>query len=188
MEVNIIKLYQQVFGCVGLPFTGKTSTINNVQIDGGQGWVFTDDGALYEGESVFGTPLFMPCKLEDYWLPNEPLITISGQKTIIKTILTGVKGTVKELINEDDYVIKIQGIIVNEQSDDLPEDAIRKLRLILEKRDNIDISNRLLTLFDIHQVAIESFSFPGIEGQQNCQAYEINCISDWPIDLILKQK
>lgn len=187
MKVDIIKLYQQAFGYVGLPYPQKNGVIS-VDIGEDNEQIPVKDDALYNGVSVFGTPLFMPCQLDDYILPNEPIITINGQNTIVKTILTGVKGSVKEMINSDDYVIKIQGIIVNEDSDDYPEDDVRKMRKILEKGDVVDISNRLLTLFDIHQVAIESFIFAGIEGNQNCQAYEIACISDWPVDLILKEQ
>jgi hypothetical protein len=188
MKVDIIKLYQQVFGYVGIPQPKMFIQGPRVEVELSDSDMFIRDDAKYEGTSVFGTPLFMPCRLDDYMLPNEPLITINGQNTIVKTLLTGVKGSVKEIINSDDYVIKIQGIIVNEDSDDLPEDDIRTMRTILEKKDSIFISNRLLTLFDIHQVVIESFTFPGVEGQQNCQAYEINCISDWPIELMLKDQ
>lgn len=187
MNVDIIQLYQQAFGYVGRPYK-KIDGVVSVDVDETNEEIPVYADAVYDGMSVFGTPLFMPCKLGDYMLPNEPIITINGQNTIIKTILTGIKGSVKELINSDDYVIKIQGIIINEDSDDYPEDEVRKLRKVLESKDVVDISNRLLTLFDIQQVAIESFVLTGIEGNQNCQAYEIACISDWPVDLILKEQ
>jgi len=187
MKVNLIQLYQQAFGYIGFPAPRMNTNVSVDPLDQGAD-IPVNDSAKYEGMSAMGTPLFMPCRLEDYMLPNEPLITINGQNVIIKTILTGVKGSVKELINSDDYVIKIQGIIVNEESDDYPEDDIRALRKILEMKDTVYISNRLLTLFDIHQVAIESFVFTAIEGHQDCQAYEIACVSDWPVDLILKNQ
>lgn len=187
-EINLIALYQQVFGFNMMPRPFSIDT--NVYLHEETGHIdHITSGAQYSDlAGSLGTPLFMPCKLDDLWLPNEPMITISGQNTIVKTILTGVKGSVKELINTDDYSIKIQGIIVNETSDDLPEDIIRKIRTICEKRESVTIGNRLLTLFDIHKVAIENFSFPGIEGYQNCQAYEITCYSDWPLNLILKDR
>lgn len=185
-SINLIQLYRQVFGYTGIPLSRMIDTSLFLQEDTADAPKF-DEGTQYSDMAgSLGTPLFMPCKLDDVWLPNEPIISISGQNTIVKTVLTGVKGSVKELINTDDYSIKIQGIIVNESGDDLPEDMIRQIRNICEKRESVTISNRLLTLFDIHQVAIESFTFPGIEGYQNCQAYEISCVSDWPLDLILK--
>lgn len=184
--INLIQLYQQVFGYTGIPVPRPINT--NVFLQEETGHIgHLEWGAQYSDLSgSLGTPLFMPCKLDNLWLPNEPMITVSGQNTIVKTVLTGVKGSVKELINTDDYTIKIQGVIVNENSNDLPEDSIRAIRSICEKRESVAINNRLLTLFDIHLVAIESFSFPSIEGQQDAQAYEITCISDWPLDLILK--
>jgi len=185
-NINLISLYQQVFGYTGIPTLRPIDTRISMQEDTTDEPYFNEDAQYSDMAGSLGTPLYMPCKLDDLWLPNEPLITISGQNTIIKTVLTGVKGSVKELINTDDYSIKIQGIVVNESGDDLPEDIIRQIRNICEKRESVTISNRLLTLFDIHQVAIEAFTFPGIEGYQNCQAYEITCTSDWPLDLILK--
>lgn len=172
MQYDILSIYQQVFGYTGVP--------KLVPVE-------TDFGAEYsDRNSIFGTPLFMPTKLDDFWLPNEPMVTISVQNTIVKTVLTGVKGSVKELINTEDYAIKIQGLIINEGFDDYPEEQVRILRDIIEKRDSVAISNRMLTLFGITQVVIDSCSFIGVEGQQNCQAFEISCTSDWPLELILK--
>lgn len=188
-QFNLTELYGQVFGYSVLnimPRPGRIDT--SVFLEEQTGHIgFITGGAQYSdlGGSL-GTPFFMPTKLDDIWLPNEPLITISGQNTIVKTVLTGVKGSVKELINTDDYQIKIEGLIINETNDDYPEDLLRKIRTICEKRDSVKIENRLLTLFDIHLVAVENFSFPGIAGDQNIQAYSISCISDWPLDLILK--
>ncbi len=184
--IQIHQLYQLAFGINMMPRPFRIDTGVYLQEETGHIDHFTAGAQYSDLSGSLGTPLFMPCKLDDIWLPNEPLITVSGQNTIVKTVLTGVKGSVKELINTDDYTIRIQGIIVNEYGDDLPEDMIRRIRTICEKRESISVNNRLLTLFDIHQVAIESFSFPGIEGQQNCQAYDITCISDWPLELILK--
>ena len=185
-RINFIQLYQQVFGYTMMPRPGMIDTSVFLEEQTGHIDHITGGGQYSDLTGSLGTPYFMPTKLDDLWLPNEPLITISGQNTIVKTILTGVKGSVKELINTDDYGIKIQGIVINESGDDLPEDIIRRIRTICEKRESVSISNRLLTLFDIHQVAIENFTFPGIEGYQNMQAYEITCSSDWPLDLILK--
>lgn len=187
-DINVISLFQQVFGYKGIPMGQRISTRILLLEDTADDVPVIEDAHYSDLVSVFGTPIFMPVKLDNMWLPNEPLITINGVNTIIKTPLTGVKGSVKEFINTEDYQISIKGLIINEESDDLPEEMVRSIRTICEKRQSVDIENRLLTLFDIHQVAIETFSFPGVEGYQNIQAYEINCISDWPLDLILKEQ
>ena len=185
---NIIELYQRVFGYTGIPVLGRIDTGIILNEDTTDDVTIPNEAQFSDRNSAFGTPLFMPTKLGDLWLPNEPMITISGHNSIVKTYLTGIKGSVKESINTGDYSVRIQAIIVNEESDDLPDDIIRQIRTMCEKRESVEIDNRLLTLFDIHQVAIEDFNFPGIEGYQNCQAYELQCISDWPLELVLKDK
>lgn len=187
-KYNIIQLYQQVFGYRGLPQIYPPDVINRVPepVDYND-FELRDERTDTELMSSMGVPLFMPTKLNDFWLPNEPLITINGQNVVERTKLTGIKGTVKERISTDDISIKIQGIIINEETDDYPEDQVRALRQIIESQDAVQISNRMLTLFDVHQVAIIAWNFAGIEGHQDCQTYEITCVSDWPVDLILKE-
>jgi len=182
---NIIDIYRQVFSYRGIPNLFPVDTTNRVGIPEYDDMEVPDERTDTELMSMLGTPLFMPCKLGDIWLPNEPLITISGRNEIIKTKLTGIKGTVKEYIAMDDYSIKIQGLIINEASDDYPEDQVRQIRALCESKEAVKISNRLLTLFDIHQVTILDWDFIAVEGHQNCQAYQIACLSDWPVDLIL---
>ena len=58
-----------------------------------------------ERTSMLGTPLFMPCSIDDFELPNEPLIEISGGKSIVKTQVDGMEGTFKELSEmKDEWV------------------------------------------------------------------------------------
>ncbi len=81
--------------------------------------VYTD-GLNHKG--LMGIEFFMPVALNGYQLPLEPIISISGKKTIIETPLTGNtrRGTVKEIITTDDYEVKIRGIIINETANDYP--------------------------------------------------------------------
>ncbi len=188
MVRDLIAIYQSVFGYKGIPQLIPVNTLNRVEKEDADD-ITVNEGAQYSDlKSAMGVPLFMPLKIDGIWLPNEPIITISGQNTIVKTVIAGAKGTVKEWISADDYSIKIQGLIINEQSDDYPEEMVRKIRTICEKRESVEVDNRLLTMFDIHQVVIESYSFPGVAGDQDVQAYEITCLSDWPLDLILKEQ
>lgn len=185
-KFNIIDLYRQVFSYRGIPQIFPVDSVNRVErVADYEEMDVPDERTDTELMSSMGTPLFMPCKLNDLWLPNEPLINLGGRNEIVRTKLTAIKGTVKEYIAMDDYSIKIQGLIINEVNDDYPEDQVRQLRAILESNEAVKISNRMLTLFDIHQVVIIDYDFMAVEGHQNCQAYQIICLSDWPVDLIL---
>lgn len=187
MQANIIQLYQQVFGYKGVPVWPISTSKMVAPADDATVNDFAQEAKYSDLSGTLGVRYFMPTKIDGLWLPNEPLVSVSGQNMIVKTQLTGVRGLVKELISTDDYAIKIEGLIINESSDDYPEEYLRKIRTICEKPAAVEIDNRLLTLFDIHQVAIESYSFPGVAGDQNVQAYVITCSSDRPIELLLKQ-
>ncbi len=140
-----------------------------------------------ELKSIFGTPIFMPLKIDDMWLPNEPLITLTGGKNIVRTVVTGLKGTVKEEINTDDYLIVIRGIITNDTSDDYPEAIVSQLRHICEAQGSHQVVNKLLKIYGIDQIVMEHYQIFGIEGHQSQQAYQISAWSDRTVELVIKE-
>lgn len=146
----------------------------------------------YQGKSnalmsVFGTPISMPFKIDNIWLDNEPLVTLTGGKKIVKTVVAGLKGTVKEEINDNDYLIVIKGIITNGNSDDYPEPTVSELRYVLEQKGSHKVVNKLLKIFGIDEMVIEHFNIFGIEGHQSQQAYQISGWSDRPVELVIKE-
>ena len=145
-----------------------------------------------EIQSILGTPIYFPCKigisLDDmFWLPNEPLINISGSNRIIRTELTKLKGSVKERMQLSDYVISISGIIINEESDDYPAEMVTKIREICENG-SCYVESDLLKVFNITKLAIEGFKFPSRETSQGEQDYSITAYSDYEIELIINEQ
>ncbi len=141
--------------------------------------------------SLLGTPINMPVSIDHYLLPNEPLVTIIGEKRIIKTAITGVhstatavrRGTIKELINTNDYQVKIVGRVVDESGNDVyPEEVITQLKEVYEKRKTVKISSLITDLFDIKQIAIYKINLPGEAGRLNNQQYEILAYSDETVE------
>ena len=192
MELQLKTLYNQVFG-LNLFKYPKFDTDQKVPLP-----AFADATALdiysqglnkdnYEMKSIFGTPLFMPCKIDDFWLPNEPLITLNGGKRIVKTVVAGLKGTVKEEIATKDYLITIRGIVVNNDTNDYPEDEVGKLRTLCEKQGSHTVVNKLFRIFGIDEMAIENYNIFGIAGHQSQQAYQIDALSDRPVELVIKE-
>lgn len=155
--------------------------------------------------SMLGTPLVMPVKIDGYQLPNEPLITITGDKKIIRTALNGAnsagrvqhRGSVKELISVNDYQVKITGRLMHEPvysgthtnarpyPNAYPSQEMRELIRIYESRRSVKIDCALTQLFGIEYIAISRVSFPGEAGMHNNQRYEITGYSDedYEIDL-----
>lgn len=198
-QFSIVDLYTKVFGYKGLPFPAGDLSLNldpRGKIDALiSGTKFSDQsGAIepFELQGDFnpnafnGARLFMPVKLNGFQLQNEPLVEIRGKKIIKKTELTGEhregvtnkRGSVKELINIGDYKITIRGIVINEESEEYPEAAMRQIRKIIEERKSISIECQLTNIFNISLIAIEDSNFPAVPGMQHAQGYEIVGYSD----------
>jgi hypothetical protein len=137
--------------------------------------------------SLLGTPIFMPLEIDGYRMPNEPIITVTQTKLIVKTVVQGIKGTVKEEISMGDYNINIKGIIVNEESDEFPGDDVRRIRSLVEKTGALPVKSPFLSLFGIDRIVIEQSTFQGIEGHQSQQAYQLMAVSDRPLELIMRE-
>ncbi|MFK5855374.1 MAG: DUF6046 domain-containing protein [Bacteroidota bacterium] len=190
--ISIKALYIKVFGSHGRalqdfetePHVNDPVYVDDIDVYSNS--IDEDDGN-YDIKSIFGTPIHMPVKIGDYWLPNEPLVTLTGGKNIVKTVVTGLVGTVKEEVSTNDYQITIKGIIVNEESDDYPEADVAKLREICQTPGMHDVVNKLFRIFLIDNIVIESYNIYGIAGEQSQQAYQINAWSDRPVELILRE-
>jgi Domain of unknown function (DUF6046) len=180
--INLIQLYQQAFG--GQSF--GLNTIPRVAKNGlGSLELFQFN---IDKVSNLGTPIFMPCKLGGFTLPNEPLIEIEGSKNIVKTAIDGMDGTFKELYAMNDYRITIRGIAIDENNpDEYPQTIVRQIRRLCESKKSVEVSNLLCSYFDISYLSIEDFKFPALEGYQGVQPYEITCSSDKLFELEIKQ-
>lgn len=132
-------------------------------------------------KDALGRDLFMPVKIGNLILPNEPTLRITGRNEIVRTRLTGStrKGTVKEFIAEDDYAILIRGLLINESSSkDYPEDDFTNLMEVINTKESLPIVSAITRLMGIERVVIDSFDFPEMIGIQHAQAYELRCYSD----------
>ncbi len=114
--------------------------------------------------------------------PNEPLVSISLTKTIVKTATVGSKrqGTVKEFINAEDYNITIQGVCYNEADmQAYPSEWVQELLDIVAVNEALDVkSNLFFELFGIRKIVIEDISFDEMQGNSGVQSYNIKAVSD----------
>lgn len=191
-KVDLLQLYQKAFGYKGIPAIGvhqtaivpKGSKLN--KIDTVKSFSEDNTGKFNRTLSTLGTPFFMPCKINGFQLPNEPIITIKGNKTIIETPMDGDEGTFKEQFSMSDWQIHIKGLcILDEDSDEYPEEQVRSIRNLIQKKTGLDVVCRLLSIFNIDHIAIYDYDFPAIEGSPGIQPYELQCKSDKYFDLEL---
>lgn len=127
---------------------------------------------------------FMPVNLGGLQL-EAPTIGISASKNIIKTNLAAGNGSVKELINTNDYTLTIEGKI--EGGSDYPDDKVQALVDLYNKNEAIEIQSVLTALVfpPATKVVITSLSLPTVEGVEHLQNYFLSLETDSPFELYL---
>lgn len=182
---SVANAYISVFGYVAPPFPlfglnlADRIPLRNIK-------------SLFRAKGNFGQ-IRMPLEVQipggKVWqmLPNEPLLTIKGRKEIVKTTISrgrdkrgyAKKGSVKEVIYMDDYDITIDGIIIGENEDELPEDDIMKVHGICEYGLSLYVRHQMLNLLGINMLVIADFEFPTEAGEgENVQKYKLIAMSD----------
>jgi hypothetical protein len=172
-EFNINKLIMTGHGYVGLPFPkldlkGLIPDVNLL-------------GKAILGKNILGRPFFMDCVIDGVRLPNEPLITITGKKTIVETVVVGSdrKGTVKEFISAGDYNIKIEGICIEPNGKEYPTEQVESIVKLIEKNETLEVENEILnTFFKVNALVIKDYGFGNMQGKPYSQSYYLTCISD----------
>ena len=124
----------------------------------------------------------------DYWMfPWEPMITVNGSNIIVKRQVSKgtVRGSIKERWTQDDYSVKIDGILMNVDGK-YPKDDVQKLRSLCEEG-RVDVLNPLLEAFNINHLVIDSWDIPYTSGMAN-QNYSIQAYSDDVHQLLLSSE
>lgn len=111
------------------------------------------------------------------------LCTVNMTKNIVATPIQGRNGTVKEYISDGDYVINIKGLIVSPAQESFPEVEFNVLKKYCDAPVEIPVASTFLNRFGIKSFVIQDYRFDQTEGMRNVQAFEINCLSDQPIEL-----
>ena len=137
--------------------------------------------------SWLGTPVFSDLLIREsetgagmYF--DTVLFDVQMQKNIVKTSVQGRRGTIKEYISDGDYVISIRGAIVNHGSHNYPSEDVGAFIELMQLPQALFIVSPLLQLFDIQSVVVEAYKMPPKAGFQNMQLFEVDAISDEPIE------
>lgn len=147
------------------------------------------------GLSELGTPIysditFDACKFDGKDIAEvnvqTVLITVDQPINIIKTVIQGRDGTVKEYIGKDDMQITINGIITGKNGV-YPRDKVNLLKQWLDAPISKGITTWWLDNMGVSNVVVSSYSFPQTEGGLSYQMFSINCISDLPVELKISQ-
>lgn len=119
----------------------------------------------------------------------DPLVTVAQPHNLVKTSIQGRRGTVKEYIGQDDYAVSIRAILAtNPQAENrfaypLPE--VRRLLALTSLGVALPVSGHLLDVYGIKSLVVANVRLESLPGFVNLQAYELECLSDEPIELSL---
>jgi len=190
-NINILEVYNTVFGHVAAPYPAF--------IRGGIGNPLQTIAKTVKGSFNFKTEMggenmfplaFINEQTKERWqLPVEPLISINGSNRIVETPLTREDRVVNvlELINLNNYKIRIRGVFVSNIADEYPKEEVVKLRNLLEQPKSHQIDCPFLSMFGIDRIAIKNIGWPAVPGSPEMQGYSIDCISDTSVEIDLTE-
>nr|DAX63876.1 MAG TPA: hypothetical protein [Caudoviricetes sp.] len=144
--------------------------------------------------NALGIPMVMPLSLrldvegaEEWLLPEEPMISITGQNIITRRHVSKgrLRGSIKERWTQDDYTVKVEGLLLGRDGR-YPKNDVERLRRYCEAG-KVKVLCPLLEIFGITQIAIESWDIPFTSGTTN-QNYEITAYSDDIYKLLIARR
>lgn len=143
--------------------------------------------------NALGVPMAMPLRFQleesgakEWLFPVEPMISLNGQNILVRRHVSKgtIKGSIKERWTQDDYTVRIEGILMSREGK-YPEEDVTMLKNFCEAG-HVKALCPLLEIFGISQLAIESWDIPFTTGVTN-QNYTITAYSDDIYKLLLSR-
>lgn len=161
-------------GLLGLPLFAKATFYKAVS------------GTKPVGATLLPQPRYGPALLT----LADPIVQVSRETIIVTTSIQGRSGQVKEYIGNGDFTITFKGVLaplVNDGrvSRNYPTPQVEALRAMCTDGKTLEVVCYLLQPLGIKNVVVKKLSLPPMAGYTNLQAYELECVSDDPIELTL---
>ena len=143
--------------------------------------------------NAIGVPMVMPLRFQleesgakEWLFPVEPMISLNGQNILVRRHVNKgtIKGSIKERWTQDDYTVRIEGILMSREGK-YPDGDVATLKNFCEAG-HVKALCPLLEIFGISQLAIESWDIPFTTGLTN-QNYTITAYSDDIYKLLLSR-
>lgn len=111
------------------------------------------------------------------------IIELNQPKNIVTTVIQGRDKSVKEYINEGDFIISIKGNLVGLDANKMPVDEIQKLVALKTAPVEIPVSSNFLDQFGIFSIVITDVKYKQLEGMRNVVAIEIDALDEVPFEI-----
>lgn len=170
---------------VGRLFPFKTT--GQIASESGESHFKTEKTKMPLVGAYYDTSLILKTRDGEQIIIPEAAATVVKKKIIVKTPLVSGNGTIKEYISEKDIELTIiVGIVAIDDEkniiDAYPEDEIKKLRKILDRKESINIVSPFLSLFEIDggslNVVIEEYKVTQ-QTAYNREVFTITAVSDY---------
>jgi hypothetical protein len=150
-------------------------------------------GQAFYKTDLSGREFFLPVTINDILIPFA-VMGMTWGKNIVSTPMPQRGGSVHELINIDDYVFSVKGILINE-SNDFPDAGVMELFDLFKINQSVSMRS---VLSDIilsgesnaikddpysHRVVIKSISWPEVSGVEHAKPFHMELESDQYFDL-----
>jgi hypothetical protein len=110
---------------------------------------------------------------------NGVIIDATVNKTIVKTDVIDLKGTVKEYIGESDITITIRGYVASQNPNEYPNDDARLIKSYSSAPVSLKVTNDFLNnILGVTQIVVESCQLSQQQGLRNVQYFQLSCVSD----------
>ena len=179
---NTYTIYHQVFGYRAVPYPQGQINLPTFK---DQSERLSKLGAVITNRLPNGAEAFCPVKIRHqgrvFDLPNST-ISMTARKRIVETPLVARRGSVKELIQIEDYIFQIRGIALtqDDEENELPQEAIAALNDLYNINEPVELENAFTEIFlqADNKVVISEMDLPSMQGISGAQAYSFKVSSD----------
>ncbi|MDR1382218.1 MAG: DUF6046 domain-containing protein [Tannerella sp.] len=125
--------------------------------------------------------------MEPYTLPYSCIATFSRDSNTVKTDVLGSTGTVKEIYGKGDWEITVRGIAMARRNGGgaTAQEQIARLIKWNEICDSIPVVGSIFREKGISNIVMESLSIQPVVGRWNAIPFQIEAVSDEPVELYL---
>lgn len=126
--------------------------------------------------------------LHPVWYDTTALVTVSSDKDLVLTRVTGRDYSRKELVSNGDVNFSVSGHITSGIPDVYPSNEVQKFRTMMEYKGILKVDNEVFDQWGVDKIVIKSFSLPPNEGNKSTQDYSFECVGIQPEkDAVVKQ-
>lgn len=121
--------------------------------------VYTKQDKLKTENSNIINEIFLKTDNGDTIAFIDAKVDVKKEMEIKEERLINRKGSVKELIQEKDYTVKISGTLFTEDVNKFPYEELKLLNTLLSSAKSISVASAYLDIFDITKLVLKSADF-----------------------------